>query len=398
MGNKMIKLLKNFLLIFVLIMFSSNLYAARVINTNAKQALLIDFETNRILLNKNADVPMAPASMSKLMTIYLAFEALEQKRISLDTELIVSEKAWLKKDSKGKSLPPSGSRMFLEPDTRVKFEDLLRGIIIQSGNDACIVVAEGLSGTEEQFVEEMNKKAEKIGLTNSNFQNSTGWPHPDHYMSSIDLAKLSKILYIEFPEYMYYFAEKKFEYNGIPQPNRNPVLHSDLGVDGLKTGYTKNSGYGVVISAIKDGKRLILVLNGIDTIKNRKAEAERILSWGFREFKNIQLFNSNDAVATVPVWLGNTPNTDLIVKENITLTVAKGADGEDLKATYKYSSPLKAPIFANQIVGKVLIKDKNGNKIKEYNLYPLENIEKAGPISRLFSSLSYIIWGESSVR
>ena len=156
MGNKMIKLLKNFLLIVAVIMFSSNLYAARVISTNAKQALLIYFETNRILLNKNADVPMAPASMSKLMTIYLAFEALEQKRISLDTELIVSEKAWLKKDSKGKSLPPSGSRMFLEPDTRVKFEDLLRGIIIQSGNDACIVVAEGLSGTEEQFVEEMN--------------------------------------------------------------------------------------------------------------------------------------------------------------------------------------------------------------------------------------------------
>ena len=275
---------------------------------------------------------------------------------------------------------------------------MLRGIIIQSGNDSCIVVAESLSGTEEQFVEEMNIKAKKLGLTKSSFENSTGWPHSEHYMSPLDLAKLSKILYNKFPEYMHYFAEKKFKYNGISQSNRNPTLYANLGADGLKTGYTKNSGYGLVASAIQEGRRLILVLNGIDTRKNRSVEAERILSWGFREFENIQLFNSNDTVETAPVWLGNTPNTNLIVKDNVTLTLAKGDKGEDLKATIKYSSPLIAPINADQVVGKLLIKEKNGNKIKEYNLYPLENIKKAGPISRLFSSLSYIIWGESSVR
>ncbi len=383
----------NFLLFFT---FSSELQAARIINTSAKEALLIDFDTNRILLNKNANVKMAPASMSKLMTIYMAFEALEQDRIYLDTELIVSEKAWRKKDKNGKSLPPSGSSMFLEPNTKVKFEDLIRGIIVQSGNDACIALAESLSGSEENFVEEMNKKSKILGLNNTSFQNSTGWPHKDHYMSSLDLAILAKELYVRFPQYMYYFAEKKYEYNGISQSNRNPLLHSNIGADGLKTGYTKISGYGLVASAIQEGRRLILVLNGLKSRKNRAVEAEKILGWGFREFENIELFNTNDIIESASVWLGNKPNVDLLVKENILLTLAKGQKGNDLKATIKYSSPLMAPIYANQIVGKLIIKKVNGEKIKEYNLYPSEDIYKAGPVGRLFSSLSYLIWGESS--
>ncbi|PPR30465.1 MAG: D-alanyl-D-alanine carboxypeptidase DacC [Alphaproteobacteria bacterium MarineAlpha9_Bin2] len=389
---KLINMLINFLFLIVI---TEEIKAERIINTSAKQALLIDFNTDRILLNNNADVSMAPASMSKLMTVYLAFEALAQRRVKLNTNFVVSEKAWRRKDKNGNSLPPSGSSMFLEPNTRVEFEDLLRGIIVQSGNDACIVIAEGLSGSESSFVKEMNKKSEALGLTNSKFMNSTGWPVNNHYMSSLDLATLTKRLYIDFPQYMYYFSEKKFEYNGISQPNRNSLLFAGIGADGLKTGYTKKSGYGVVASAFQDGRRLILVLNGLKSKNNRAVESENIMNWGFREFENIELFSQHDVVERAPVWLGDIPYVDLIVREKVLLTIAKGLKGKDLKAVIKYSSPIIAPIDIDEIVGKLIIRNSRGKKIKEYNLYPLEEVKKAGPIGRLFSSLSYLIWGES---
>ena len=296
----------------------------------------MDYDTGRILLEKASNVPTAPASMSKLMTIYMAFEALKQDRMSLDTELIVSENAWRKKDEKGVSLPASGSTMFLEPLTKVTFEDLLRGIIVQSGNDACIVIAEALSGTEEAFANDMNDKAKILNLNNSKFMNSTGWPHKDHLMSSKDLALLSQKLYEDFPEYMYYFSEKKFTYNGITQSNRNPVIYQDIGGDGLKTGFTQASGHGVVASAIQNNRRLILVLNGIEGNKLRSVEAERILSWGFREFENKVIFEENEIVDSANIWLGNKPNIPLIVKERVLLSIAKADKGNDLKAIVKY--------------------------------------------------------------
>ena len=364
------------------------------INTSAKYAILMDYDTGRILLNKNSNVTMAPASMSKLMTIYIAFEAIKQDRISLDTILVVSEKAWRKKDKKnGKELSPSGSSMFLEPLTKVTVEDLLRGIIVQSGNDACIVIAEALNGSEEAFSDSMNEKAKELGLQNSYFTNSTGWPDKKHLMSSLDLALLSKKLYQDFPDYMHYFAEKKFSYNGIAQSNRNPVLYDDIGADGLKTGYTKASGHGVVASAIQNGRRLILVLNGVDGTKLRSIEAERVLSWGFREYKNTVLFEKNEIVDSANIWLGNRPTVPLVVKEKVILTLSKANKNNDLKAIIKYVAPLIPPVNQDTPVAKLLIKNNEGELVSEHKLYPEYNINKAGPIGRLFGSLSYLIWG-----
>ena len=385
-----------FIILINLVITSNFSLAERYINTSAKYVYLMDYDTGRVLLEKASNIPTAPASMSKLMTIYMAFEALKQERISLDTELVVSENAWRKKDEKGISLPASGSTMFLEPLTKVSFEDLLRGIIVQSGNDACIVIAEALSGSEEGFANDMNQKAKLLNLNNSNFTNSTGWPHKDHKMSSRDLAILSQKLYQDFPEYMHYFSETKFTYNGITQSNRNPILYQDIGGDGLKTGYTKASGHGVVASAVQNNRRLILVLNGIEGSKLRAVESERVLNWGFREFENKVIFEENEIVDSANVWLGNKPNVPLIVKEKVYLSISKADKGNDLKAIIKYIAPLMPPLEPNVAVGKLIIKKNDGTKINEYNLYPESKVNKAGPLGRLFGSLSYLIWGQPS--
>ena len=262
---------KVFAIIILIIILNHKVSKAEpTINTSAKYAILMDHDTGRVLLNKKSNIAMSPASMSKLMTIYLTFEAIKQERMRLDTELIVSEKAWIKKDKNGKELSPSGSSMFLEPLTKVTVEELIRGIIVQSGNDACIVIAEALNGSEEAFAKKMNEKSIELGLSNSFFVNATGWPDEKHLMSSLDLAIISSKLYQDFPEFMHYFSEKKFSYNGIPQLNRNKLLSLDIGADGLKTGYTKKSGHGIVASAVQDGRRLILVLNGIKRVKIKK--------------------------------------------------------------------------------------------------------------------------------
>ena len=386
-----------YVIVLINLVITSNFsLAERYINTSAKYVYLMDYDTGRVLLEKASNIPTAPASMSKLMTIYMAFEALKQERISLDTELVVSENAWRKKDEKGISLPASGSTMFLEPLTKVSFEDLLRGIIVQSGNDACIVISEALSGSEEGFANDMNQKAKLLNLNNSNFTNSTGWPHKDHKMSSRDLAILSQKLYQDFPEYMHYFSETKFTYNGITQSNRNPILYQDIGGDGLKTGYTKASGHGVVASAIQNNRRLILVLNGIEGTKLRAVESERILNWGFREFENKVIFEENEIVDSANVWLGNKPNVPLIVKDKVYLSISKADKGNDLKAIIKYVAPLMPPLEPNVAVGKLIIKKNDGTKINEYNLYPESKVNKAGPLGRLFGSLSYLIWGQPS--
>lgn len=388
--------LKVLLSILILFLFNlNNAFSQTIINTSAKYAILMDYDSGRILLNKNSKVAMAPASMSKLMTIYMVFEAIKLDRISLDTELLVSENAWRKKDKKnGKELSPSGSSMFLEPLTKVTVEELLRGIIVQSGNDACIVIAEALNGSEEAFAEKMNEKSIELGLKDSHFTNSTGWPDKNHLMSSLDLAKLANKLYKEFPEYMHYFSEKKFTYNGIAQSNRNPVLYQDIGADGLKTGYTKISGHGLVASAVQEnGKRLILVLNGVEGKKLRAIEAERILSWGFREFQNIVLFEKNEIVDVANIWLGNRPTVPLIVKEKIVLTLSKANKKNDLKAIVKYIAPLMPPLNKDTSVAKLLIKTNNGELVSEHKLYLEYEINKAGPMGRLFGSLSYLIWG-----
>ncbi|MBF0248539.1 MAG: D-alanyl-D-alanine carboxypeptidase, partial [Alphaproteobacteria bacterium] len=247
---------------------------ASTLDTPASHVYLMDTRTNAVLLNKSGNDLMAPASMSKLMTLFMVFERLQDGRLSLDDKFTVSENAWAKGGAK-----TGGSTMFLEPGMRVRVEDLIRGIIVQSGNDACIVIAEALSGTEDAFAQEMTERARELGMTDSTFRNSTGWPNPDHRVTAHDLAILAKLTVEKFPTYYSYYSEKEFTFNGIRQSNRNPLIYKDMGADGLKTGHTEESGYGLTASAERQGRRLVLVVNGLESQKMRSTESERLLDW-----------------------------------------------------------------------------------------------------------------------
>ncbi len=264
---------------------------AAAIGTIATAAIMIDATTGAVLFEKAADVPMAPASMSKIMTVYSVFERLRNASLFLDDTFWVSENAWRKGGARS-----GGSTMFLLPGKQVRVEDLLRGIIVQSGNDACIVVAEALASSELTFAEQLTERGRELGLTASTFRNSTGWPDPEHIMTPRDLATLALRTINDFPEYYHYYAEQAFKYNGIRQLNRNPLLYSSIGVDGLKTGHTKESGYGLTASAVRADRRLILVVNGLPSRKARRTESNRLLDWGFREFGNYALFKAGDKV------------------------------------------------------------------------------------------------------
>ena len=267
----------------------------QAIETSAKQAILIDNATGAVLFEKDADMLMEPSSMSKIMTIYMIFERLADGSLKLDDTLPVSEKAWRK----------GGSKMFVKVGDRVSVEDLLRGIIIQSGNDATIVIAEGLAGDEKSFAAEMTDRARELGLESSMFTNASGWPDEDHRVTARDMALLAKLTIENFPQYYGYYAELEFIYNGIRQGNRNPLLYKNMGADGLKTGHTVNAGYGLTASAIRDGRRLILVINGLGSASGRSREAERLIEFGFREFSNYALFEAGEAIGEADVWLGD---------------------------------------------------------------------------------------------
>ena len=283
------------------------------ISTSAKFAIIMDFDTENILLDKEANSRIYPASMSKLMTLYILFEELSEGSINMESEFLVSKKAWKK----------GGSKMFVEVGSSVKIKDLLRGIIVQSGNDACIVIAEGISGSEEAFVDLMNIKAKKLGLLNSNFKNSTGWPDDEHYMTSYDLALLSKKIITDFPSFFNMFKEREFTFNNIRQGNRNPLLYSYKFSDGLKTGYTEDSGFSLAATAEKSGRRLIAVLSGMESVKERNDETIKLFEWGFREYVNINLFDKNETIIEADVWLGDKAIIDLFTNKNVNFTLQK---------------------------------------------------------------------------
>src|SRR5579864_638626 len=267
------------------------------VDTTARWAFIQDFNTGASLLEKNADERMPPSSMTKLMTIYLVYDRLREGKLKLDDQLMVSEKAWRM----------GGSKMFVQIGTQVAVEDLIRGLIVDSGNDACIVLAEGIAGSEEQFVEMMNAKAKQIGMTNTHYQNCTGWPDPDQYMSCRDIATLARRIILDFPQYYHYDSEKTFKYNNIEQGNRNPLVQRGT-ADGLKTGHTEAGGYGLVASTLRGARRVILVLNGMQSMHERSEESERLMDWAFANFENVTLFTAGDVVERVPVWLGTSPS------------------------------------------------------------------------------------------
>ena len=354
---------------------------AAAIETTAREAFIVDVVTGRVLLDKNADDSMPPASMSKIMTTYMVFERLKDGRISLDDELMVSEKAWRK----------GGSKMFVEVGDQVRVEDLLRGVIVQSGNDACIVLAEGLGGTEEGFAAEMTRKGREIGLTGSSFANATGWPDPNQRMTARDLATLAVRIITDFPEYYHYYSEKEFTYAGIRQSNRNPLLYKSLGADGLKTGHTEEAGYGLAASAIQDDRRVVLVLNGLGSQKVRSEESARLLGWAFREFGNYTLFKAGETVEEAGVWLGVEPTVPLIAERDLTVTLSRKAR-LDMKVTVVYDGPIPAPLEIGQQIATLVVAAP-GEETIEVPLVAGAAIGRLGLVGRLTASVKHLIFG-----
>jgi len=357
---------------------------ANALETPAKQALLIDYDTGAVLFEKNADALMPPASMSKLMTVTMLMERLKDGSLSLEDTFPVSEKAWRK----------GGSKMFVEVNKRVKVSDLLRGIIIQSGNDACIVVAEALGGSEEGFALTMTERAREIGLTQSTFRNSTGWPDPNHRMTARDLAILAKYIIKNFPEHYSIFSEKSFTFSKIKQGNRNPLLYSNSGADGLKTGHTEESGYGLTGSAKRGDRRLIVVTNGLTSAKERGRESDRILEWGFREFDNYALFKKDQEVAKARVWLGAKDLVPLHVENDLLVTMSR-KNRRSMQVKLVYNEPIPAPIIKGSAVARLVITAPDMEKI-EVPLLASENVERPGVAKRVMAAISYVLFGASA--
>ncbi len=361
---------------------------ARGLETVAREAVLMDATTGAILLDKNAEASMPPASMSKMMTVYMLLERLKEGSLSLDDTFLVSENAWRLGGARS-----GGSTMFLKPGQRVTVEDLLTGIIVQSGNDACIVVAEALAGSEEAFAEAMTRRAAEIGMTGSHFRNSTGWPDPEHRMTAKDLAVLADRTIKDFPEFYHLYALRRFEYNGIDQPNRNPLLGRTPGADGLKTGHTQEAGYGLTASVKRGDRRLILVTNGLETKKARRSETQRLLEWGFREFRNYRLVKQGEQITDLPVWLGAKPRVPLIVQDGMLLTLTRKARA-GMKATVKYTSPAPAPITAGDRLGTLTFSFPEQEPI-ELPLVAGDAVDGLGMFSRMISAVRYYLLGDS---
>lgn len=320
------------------------------LQTNAQFALMMDFETGAVLFSKDGDQPMAPASMAKLMTAAILFEKLKHGELKLEDTFTVSERAW-RLSVAGKN---ESSKMFVSIGSQIKVEDLLRGIIVQSGNDACTVVAEHFSGSEEAFSELMNAEAKKVGLTDSVFKNASGLPHPEMHVTAKDLAKLAAYIIREFPDYYRYFGEREFTWNGIKQANRNLLLGTYAGADGLKTGHTAASGYGMVASAQQDGRRLILVVNGLKSEADRAAETKRLFDLGFREFRTYTLLKPGDVVGQAEVWAGEMRDVPIAVRQPVKVLMRR-ASREGLKVQLSYLEPLMPPVVRGQELGKLTI-------------------------------------------
>jgi D-alanyl-D-alanine carboxypeptidase (penicillin-binding protein 5/6) len=357
------------------------LEAVGPIDTQARSALVMEVETGTVLLNKNADERIPPASMSKLMTAYLVFDYLKQGRATLNDELPVSEKAWR----------TGGSKMFVPLGARVKISDLVRGMIVQSGNDACVVLAEGLAGSEAAFIEQMNQKAKEIGLTNSHFANVDGLPNPDHWMTAHDLATVAMRTIVDYPQFYEIYGEKDFTYNNITQGNRNPLLYKDLGADGLKTGHTEEAGYSLVGSAKRGERRVLVVLSGLPSSKARAQESERLIEWAFREYNTVPLFTAGATVDAASVWLGGQPKVPLTVAKDLVVTVPRKSR-KNMKVTVAYDQPVAAPIRKGQQFGKIVVAVPDLQPV-EAPLVAATDVDRMGPFGRIATVAGHMIWG-----
>jgi D-alanyl-D-alanine carboxypeptidase (penicillin-binding protein 5/6) len=350
------------------------------VDTAARWAYGMDWDTGVTLLEKQPDDEMPPSSMTKLMTIYIVYDRLKQGRLKLDDVLPVSERAWRMQ----------GSKMFVQIGSSVKVEDLIRGMIVQSGNDAAVVLAEAIGGSEEGFADLMNAKAKELGLTHSRFRNCTGWPDPEHHMSVRDIAILASRIIRDFPEYYHYDAEKTFEYNGINQANRNPMVQKGT-ADGLKTGHTEAGGFGIVVSAKRNSRRVILVLNGMNSMRERGEESERLMDWLFFNFEDVTLYGAGAVVENVPVWLGERSMVPLVAENDLRVTMPRNWR-QKASVKVSYDAPLTAPIQKGEAVGRLVL---SGEGVPNFSV-PLvagDDVHRLGLPGRAMAVVSRYITG-----
>ena len=352
------------------------------ITTPAKQVVIYDHETDEILFEKNSNNLMKPASMAKVMTSYIVFDKIKDKSLKMSDTFLVSEKAW----------KMGGSRTFLELNSNVSIRDLLLGLIVQSGNDAAVVLAEGISGDEEAFAREMNRYAKLLGMQNTYFTNSTGWPHPDLQTTAKELAILSKKLIDDFPDLYKLFEEKIFTYNKIKQSNRNPLLYTMNGADGLKTGHTMESGYGLIGSVKRNNRRVTIVINGLNSKKQRTFESKRLFNIVFRETKLLSLFKNQSSIVKADVWLGNESEVDLIAEKPFKKIITP-FEFNKTKIQVEWMNPLPAPIIKGQTLGSIFISIPGKTVIKE-NLIATKDIGKMPSFLRIKSIVKFLLYGE----
>ena len=365
---------------------------AHGIETQAKHAFILEVETGAVLLDKGADERIPPASMSKIMTAYVVFDMLKKGQAKLTDELPVSEEAWRK------GLRDKESKMFVPLNGKVSIDDLLHGVIVESGNDACVVLAEGLAGSQEAFVDLMNKKAKEIGLKDSHFANVDGMPDPDHWMTARDLATLSIRTIQDFPEYYKMYSQLEFTYGvneqgkPIEQGNRNPLLYKNVGADGLKTGHTEEAGYSLTASVARNDRRIILVLNGLPTMKARAQESERLIDWAFREFNDYRLFAAGDKVEDGDVWLGTEAKVPLTVAQDFVVTLPRKSR-KDMKVTIDYDRPIPAPVKQGDMVGKVVMSAPDV-PAAEAPLIAAASVDRMNALGRIATLAGYLVWGQ----
>ena len=361
---------------------------AAEILTPAKQAYITDFESGKVLFAKDAEVPMKPASMAKIMTIFIVFQRLADGSLKQNDKFLVSEKAWRK----------GGSKTFVEVGSRVSVNDLLHGVIVQSGNDAAIVLAEGIAGTEDAFAEEMNFWAQKLGMTQTNFRNATGWPDPDLQTSAKDLNILTTEMIKRFPADKYpelypMFAKREFTYNKIKQPNRNPLVYGTAGADGLKTGHTEESGYGLVGSAMRNGQRVVMVLNGMDSTKQRSTESRRLMDLIFREYQSYEFFKQDQPVDQANVWLGTAPQVDLVLDAPLKMLLSR-KDRQAMEISVQWLDPVPAPIQAGDQIGTLVL--SLPDEVTKLPLRAAQDVDTLGLFNRIGAAVKYLIFGAST--
>lgn len=351
------------------------------IGTLAKQAFMVDPQTSSVLLFKDADKPMHPSSMAKMMTIYIAFEEINAGRLKLDTRFRVSERA----------RNMGGSRMFVELGSEVTVEDLIKGMIVLSGNDACVVIAEGLSGNEDSFAERMTAKARELGMTGTVFKNASGWPADGQWTTARDLAVLSWRTIEDFPKLYRYYSETNWTYNNIKQDNRNRLLKTVPGTDGLKTGHTEEGGYGQATSSVRDGRRLILVVNGMTSMAERAQETARLVEWGFRESTNTTVFRAGDTVAEAPVWLGSLDKVPLVVAKPVQITAPTG-QAVTPRVVARFDGPIAAPIAKGAKLGTAVVTLPD-NRVVEYPLEAGVDVQRQGVFGRVTTMIQHYLFG-----